>query len=113
MDKEQLIKLAVVAGYAKKYIGSTGQRGSGDFYCKDGLGIEVQEWQPHKDIAQAMQLAQQAQKKGIAEIVIHINSWDWLTYIDSNFDEHVLANDGTQNIEELICKAVLKATEQG
>ena len=106
MDKEQLIKLAEIAGRQVE----SDSRNKLPYYIEAFNTRKF--WQPHKDIAQAFECLEALGK-----------DYDMCksSYLDHQYDVEIFAKDPSteyikthaKTINEAICNAVLKATEQG
>ena len=110
MDKEQLIKLAEIAGVEVKW--------NDEHEWDDGaFMIQVEDndysyWRPHEDLNQAFECLEALGK-----------DYDMCksSYLDHQYDVEIFAEEPStdhikthaKTINEAICKAVLKATEQG
>ena len=112
MDKEQLIKLAVVAGYKVDYFGS----GKIAHFTHPSTGQihTFDAWQPHKDISQAFEVLEGCGlpyelRKGKFYSINPPKKFSCVLYTKG---ERALSSL-YETLPEAICKAVLKATEQG
>ena len=104
--KEDFKMFARLCGYEYRFINREWLWQAGeDTKPSKEKRIRFDNWRPDRYIEQAMLLAECAQKYGVAELVIFINSGDWVKYIDDNFKEHILPNNGA-TLQQLICRAV-------
>ena len=116
MDKEQLIKLAVVAGVAKHDCQlRTYSDGRVVLSIPDSsnpfTGKSSRIWRPHEDIAQAFEVLEGlGQNYDICKSDYLTDSYRVEIFYD-NFNEDIEEDGPT--VPEAICNAVLKATEQG
>ena len=106
MDKEQLIKLAVVAGLKNAEIMTDEISGEKFVSFLDEFDCWTF-WRPHKDIAQSMEVLE----GGDYGYQIHYTKRDKLYRVRIKRKNVYWGHSKT--LPEAICKAVLKATEQG
>jgi len=119
MDKEQLIKLAVVAGVAEHDCQlRTYSDGRVELSIPDPsnpfAGRSSRIWQPHEDIAQAFEVLEGWDYSGMKMLksVPILVSISRCVQTETNFLQDEYEAKG-ETLPEAICKAVLKATEQG
>ena len=111
MDKEQLKKLAEVAGSRE--------------VCFSPLTKQLQgvplvwfdEWQPHKDITQAFEVLEGLiSSDGLVDYYHMVNDIGntWRCFLHMAYDSiEICQSYSEESLPDAICKAVLKATEQG
>lgn len=105
MDKEQLVKLAEIAGVKVKW--------NDEHEWDDGaFMIQVEDndysyWRPHEDLNQAFECLEKTGYKWTLQSVE--DCMDKIVYVYAD----QIAQGYAATLAEAICNAVLKATEQG
>lgn len=109
MSKDDLIKLAELAGYSCKI---SVRRSRWNRLCKNNqIKIYFKDWQPNKDIAQAFEVLEGWRKFDIhrsafIKVRSDYNGGDYCVSLTT-------ANVGSGRLPEAICQAVLKAQGEG
>ena len=118
MDKEQLIKLAVVAGY--EFREAIDESSHSSFEREEQLVHATKSsmcfyyWYPHKNIAQAFEVLEGWDYSGMKMLksVPILVSISRCVQTETHFIQDEYEAKG-ETLPEAICNAVLKATEQG
>lgn len=101
MNKEQLKKLAEIAGYEKSVYTSMPNLLVHDMDYKN---MTFSSWQPHKDIAQAFEVLEGLRYEyGISTY----KSNGYRMYLVDIEDEYGESSESADNLPEAICRAVL------
>jgi len=110
MDKEQLIKLAEIAGVKVKW--------NDEHEWDDGaFMIQVEDndysyWRPHEDLNQAFEVLNSFDNWDMSKGTV-VGSKDIFHQITINDSHDWYESKINESLPEAICNAILKATEQG